>query len=429
MSSIWDNIAIKNVSGVQSVTNAEKNVTIESAVTTWTNMGLTQEQIAFGVATMGVESAFNPAAQATTTSAYGLGQFTNDTWVDAVNRYNTNYGGNLDPAQSRSDAAAQITVMGAWIDNVWSLAQARKNSVAGAAFEPYSISQVAYGLWHEGIGKSAYGLVGFFQHPKKFNNQNVGGYFDLTFDQASKDLGILSSPRLVIPNLLDALSGLRNYFTTAQSTPVSPIILDLDGDGVETLGVTAGAYFDHDGNGFAESTGWVGADDGLLVWDRNGDGRINDGKELFGSETLLSGGTKAANGYQALSELDTNTDGKVDVNDAAFAGLKVWKDLDGDGYSAASELISLTDTGVQSINIGATSSTYTDPNGNAHKLTGSFTKTDGTIGATADVWFQTNKLYTIQEESLTVPADIAALPDLRGYGNVYDFHSVMGSHH
>lgn len=52
MSSIWDNIAIKNISGVQSVTNAEKNATIESAVTTWTNMGLTQEQIAFGIATM-----------------------------------------------------------------------------------------------------------------------------------------------------------------------------------------------------------------------------------------------------------------------------------------------------------------------------------------------------------------------------------------
>lgn len=99
-------------------------------------------------------------------------------------------------------------------------------------------------------------------------------------------------------------------FETAESTspaPVrltgSPIILDLDGDGIETIGVNAGAYFDHGGDGFAEQTGWVGADDGLLVWDRNSDGRINDGKELFGSETLLSDGTKAANGYAALAEL------------------------------------------------------------------------------------------------------------------------------
>lgn len=374
--SIWDNIAIKNISGVQSVTNAEKNATIESAVTTWTNMGLTQEQIALGIATMGVESAFNPTAQATTTTAYGLGQFTDDTWIDAVNRYNTNYGGNLDPAQSRSDSAAQIAVMGAWIDNAWSLAQDRKNGVFGSSLNSYSVSEVAYGLWHEGIGKDALGLRRFLQDPKKFNNSNIGGYFDITFDQASEDLGILSSPRLVIPNL-DVLSGLRNYFISAASTPVSPIILDLDGDGVETIGVNGGAYFDHDGNGFAESTGWVGADDGLLVWDRNGDGRINDGKELFGSETILANGAKATDGYQALSELDSNADGKIDASDAAFASLKIWQDVDGDGYSAASELLGLADLGVQSINTGATASTYIDPAGNQHKLTGTFTKSDG----------------------------------------------------
>ncbi len=214
-------------------------------------------------------------------------------------------------------------------------------------------------------------------------------------------------------------------FDDAKDDFVTPIILDLDGDGVETIGVNAGAYFDHDGNGFAESTGWVGADDGLLVWDRNGDGRINDGKELFGNETILANGSKAPNGYAALGELDTNADGKVDVNDAAFASLKVWKDLDGDGYSAIGELFALTDVGVQSINTGATGSTYTDPNGNQHKLTGSFTRTDGTTGASADVWFQTDKLYTIQEEYLPVSAEIAALPDLRGYGNVYDLQQAM----
>ncbi len=183
-----------------------------------------------------------------------------------------------------------------------------------------------------------------------------------------------------LDNFLDgglSIEEFEDLFTTAASTYISPIILDLDGDGVETIGVNAGAYFDHDGNGFAEQTGWVGADDGLLVWDRDGDGRINNGKELFGNETLLANGAKAANGYAALSELDTSADGKVDVNDAAFASLKVWKDLDGDGYSSNGELFSLTDVGVQSINTGATNSTYVDPNSNAHTLTGSFTKTDG----------------------------------------------------
>lgn len=116
-------------------------------------------------------------------------------------------------------------------------------------------------------------------------------------------------------------------FSTAASTPVSPIILDLDGDGVETVGLNPLSYFDHAGDGFAEQTGWAGADDGLLVWDRNGDGRINDGKELFGSETILASGTKATNGYAALAELDTNADGRIDASDTAFANLKVWEDL------------------------------------------------------------------------------------------------------
>ena len=61
----------------------------------------------------------------------------------------------------------------------------------------------------------------------------------------------------------------------------SPLILDLDGDGVETLGQDTGVFFDHDANGFAQLSGWVAPDDGLLVWDRNGNGQIDDGSELF----------------------------------------------------------------------------------------------------------------------------------------------------
>ena len=67
----------------------------------------------------------------------------------------------------------------------------------------------------------------------------------------------------------------HQFFTTS-TTAQSPLILDLDGDGVETTLATDGAYFDHDKNGFAEQTGWAGSDDGLLVWDRNNDGIIND---------------------------------------------------------------------------------------------------------------------------------------------------------
>jgi hypothetical protein len=205
----------------------------------------------------------------------------------------------------------------------------------------------------------------------------------------------------------------------------SPIILDLDGDGVETTGVTDGAYFDHDKTGFAEQTGWASADDGLLVIDRNSDGIINDGGELFGDRTLLQGGWAGANGFEALVELDTNLDGKVDANDAAFSQLRIWQDMDGDGYSSGDELFTLDEMDIVSINTGYATSSYVDPNGNEHKQVGSFTWNDSTTGTATDVWFQTDNTYTIANEWLDVSETIADLPDLQGYGNVYDLHQAM----
>ena len=85
------------------------------------------------------------------------------------------------------------------------------------------------------------------------------------------------------------IRGLQENFSTAKTTR-SPLIVDLDGDGVETTTVENGAYFDHDNNGFAEKTGWVGKDDGLLAKDLNGNGQIDDGTELFGNNSVLSNG-------------------------------------------------------------------------------------------------------------------------------------------
>ena len=94
---------------------------------------------------------------------------------------------------------------------------------------------------------------------------------------------------------------------------VSPLILDLDGDGAEADGVT---LFDHEGDGWSELTRWAGADDGVLVWDSNADGVINDGSELFGNNSVLGNGRKAAHGFAALAGFDSNGDGKVDSRDS-----------------------------------------------------------------------------------------------------------------
>ncbi|OPY12040.1 MAG: Bifunctional hemolysin/adenylate cyclase precursor [Syntrophus sp. PtaB.Bin138] len=223
---------------------------------------------------------------------------------------------------------------------------------------------------------------------------------------------------------IDLLNHLRDLFNAAEAV-ISPIVLDLDGDGVETTGVKAGVYFDHDANGFAEQTGWAKPDDGLLVLDRNGNGAIDSGRELFGSQTLLASGSRAANGFQALAELDGNADGKIDANDAAYGNLKIWQDLDRDGYSNPGELKSLSEMGIVSIDTGFTDSTVVDGSGNAHRQVGSYQKADGTTGIAADVWFLADKMFTMAAETPDIPADIAVLPHLRGSGNVYDLHEAM----
>ena len=116
-------------------------------------------------------------------------------------------------------------------------------------------------------------------------------------------------------------------------TQYDPITLDLDGDGIETVGLSVGVMFDHSADGTKNATGWVSKDDGLLVLDRNGNGTIDSGKELFGDNTILSNGQKAKDGYAALADLDNNGDSKIDATDAAYTQLHIWQDSNQDGIS------------------------------------------------------------------------------------------------
>ncbi len=104
-------------------------------------------------------------------------------------------------------------------------------------------------------------------------------------------------------------------FTAALKT-ASPIILDLDGDGIETYGAEGQVLFDHDGDGDKHGSGWVKSDDGLLVLDRNGNGTIDSGRELFGENTLSADGSEAKDGFEAMQDADSNADGKLDASES-----------------------------------------------------------------------------------------------------------------
>ena len=204
-----------------------------------------------------------------------------------------------------------------------------------------------------------------------------------------------------------------------------PLVLDMNNDGVKTISIAEAVHFDQDGNGFAERTGWASADDGLLVLDRNGDGKINNGKELFGDQFVLASGKTASNGFEALAEFDVNQDGKIDPNDVIYSRLQVWQDSDGDGLCSPDELHSLNDLGIAAINLDSILVDQTDPNGNHLSLSGSFERSDGSTGQIGQFNLQRNLANTIATDWLEVPDDIADLPDLDGSGNVYDLHQAM----
>jgi hypothetical protein len=152
--------------------------------------------------------------------------------------------------------------------------------------------------------------------------------------------------------------------------------------------------FDVNADGSKVNTGWVGQGDGLLVMDRNGDGQINDGRELFGTATDSTGGGKTADGFAALGEIDSNHDGVIDSKDAQFGDLRVWVDVNADGVSQADELKTLASLGVASLKVGADKASELN-NGNWVGLTSSYTSTDGTVHDMADVWFRTNRTANV----------------------------------
>jgi hypothetical protein len=186
-------------------------------------------------------------------------------------------------------------------------------------------------------------------------------------------------------------AGVQTHFRASQLSG-SPLILDLDGDGIEITQHTGAITFDHDANGIETGTAWAGADDGLLVLDRDGNGDIDSGRELFGNNTLLANGQKAADGYAALRELDANADGVLDASDAAFANLRVWRDLDQDGNSDAGELFSLAELGVSQIGLSKTPFSQTLADGTRLDGTGSFV-IDGQARSYTDAWFAENPFY------------------------------------
>lgn len=120
----------------------------------------------------------------------------------------------------------------------------------------------------------------------------------------------------------------------------SPIVLALEDDGYRLTSIADGVRFDLDADGIATRMAWTrtGVENAFLALDRNHNGRVDSGAELFGNFTPLATGGLARNGFEALREFDGNADGVIDRKDAAWSRLLLWTDRNHDGRSTPSEL-------------------------------------------------------------------------------------------
>ncbi|EBR9811897.1 LysM peptidoglycan-binding domain-containing protein [Salmonella enterica subsp. enterica serovar Teshie] len=213
---------------------------------------------------------------------------------------------------------------------------------------------------------------------------------------------------------------------TSEAIRVSdPLVIDLNGDGVKTISKSAGIVFDHDGNLFAENTGWISSEDGLLVLDKNQDGKIDSGKELFGGNTELEDGTLAKNGYEALQRYDENKDGVIDKNDSIWGKLKIWQDKNTDATVGDGELFSLTKFNIAGIKLDYGDVNATDSEGNKHLHKSEVIYEDGHTGIAEDLGLETDKGKTRYTGDKEVSDDAKVLPYIRGFGNMADLQVAM----
>jgi Ca2+-binding RTX toxin-like protein len=236
---------------------------------------------------------------------------------------------------------------------------------------------------------------------------------------------------------------LRDIVGSSVAGASDPLVLDLDGDGIELSWRTGGsAHFDIDNDLYAERTAWAARDDGMLARDINGNGKIDAG-ELFGDGDSYGLNILAAldgnhDGIVSAADnglADFNGDGVVNASDT-FGSLLVWQDRNEDRVSQSSELTTVGQRGIISFAVPANGGVTLDAHGqpqivetiNGSHVIGSttFTRGDGSTGTAGEVLLSLDDINSHYDGApIAITADAAALPNLKGFGTLTDLRSAL----
>jgi hypothetical protein len=172
-------------------------------------------------------------------------------------------------------------------------------------------------------------------------------------------------------------------WVSSWATRIKPVVLDMDGDGLEVTSAVASPGFDFFGTGHSKATGWITGGDAILVRDWNGNGVVDNGSEI----SFLHDSPGSTTDLQALAAFDTNANGKLDAGDTAFASFRIWTDLDSDGISDSGELQTLSAANIASITLAGAGGGYQVNSNDIYAVT-TFTRTNNTTGSAYDVGFE-----------------------------------------
>ena len=189
----------------------------------------------------------------------------------------------------------------------------------------------------------------------------------------------------------------------------SPVVFDLEGDGLELLALDSGPAFDWNRDGVDEKTGWISGRDAFLAYDYNGDRMIDRADELMLSEYTPG----AMSDLEGLRSFDTNKDQVFDSQDGKWSSFGLWQDKNSNGVTDTGEFRTLDEAGIAAIDLRG-------EEGGGEQAGGSilgtviFTRTDGSTGTAADVALYGEEFALEQAGSEDGAAGSAGRPDLSG---------------